>query len=111
MFEKNLEISQLLDFYGETLTERKRSVMNLYYNEDLSLSEVAAEVGISRQGVRELIKKTENELISFEEKLGLAKRFNYLRELADSAESALLCDTVSDETRNSISELIAAVRR
>ena len=111
MFEKNLEISQLLDFYGETLTERKRAVMNLYYNEDLSLSEVASEVGISRQGVRELIKKTESELLSLEEKLGLAKRFNDLRTLADRAESALVSEHISESTRVRISDLIAAVRR
>ena len=62
MFEKNLGMSFLLDFYGQMLTERKRTVMNMYYNEDLSLSEIADEIGISRQGVRELIKKSEAEL-------------------------------------------------
>ena len=74
MFEKNLELGYLLDFYGELLSPRKRSVMDMYYNEDLSLAEIAAEIGITRQGARDLIKKSEEELLFFEEKLGLAKK-------------------------------------
>ena len=57
MFEKNLNIGYLLDFYGDVLTERKRDALDFYYNNDMSLSEVAEELGISRQGARELIKK------------------------------------------------------
>ena len=75
MFEKNLEINYLLDFYGELLSERKQSVLALYYNEDFSLAEIADEIGISRQGARELIKKAEEELRRFEQKLGLVERF------------------------------------
>jgi predicted DNA-binding protein YlxM (UPF0122 family) len=74
MFEKNLKLAALLDFYGEVLSERKQSVLSMYYNEDLSLAEIAEEIGISRQGVRELIKKAEEELLFMEEKLGLQKR-------------------------------------
>lgn len=111
MFEKNLEMSQLLDFYGETLSERKLSVMSLYYNEDLSLSEVAEEVGISRQGVRELIKKSEKELTELENKLGLVERFNRLRSLADAAEEKLLRENVSKELTDAVNELVSAVRR
>lgn len=74
MFEKNLNIGYLLDFYGVLLSERKRSVMEMYYNEDFSLSEVAEEIGISRQGVRDIIKKSEEELFFYEERLGLAKK-------------------------------------
>ena len=66
MFEKNLHIGYLLDFYGDMLPERKRSVMDMYYNEDLSLAEIAAEIGISRQGVRDIIKKSEDELNFYE---------------------------------------------
>ena len=57
MFEKDLKIGFLLDFYGEVLSERKRTVLDYYYNDDLSLSEIAEELGISRQAVRELIGK------------------------------------------------------
>lgn len=86
MFEKDLQISFLLDFYGEVLSERKRTVLDLYYNDDFSLAEIAEEIGISRQGVRELIKKAEEELRFYEEKLGLARRF---REAQQSAEDLL----------------------
>ena len=82
MFEKNLEIGFLLDFYGDVLSERKRTVLDYYYNDDLSLAEIADEIGISRQGVRELIKKSADELFFYEEKLGLAKRFREAEEQA-----------------------------
>lgn len=89
MFEKNLQIGYLLDFYGDILPERKRSVMEMYYNEDLSLSEIATEIDISRQGVRDIIKKTEEELYFYEEKLGLAEKLRYAeayaKKLADEA--------------------------
>ena len=83
MFEKNLEIGFLLDFYGDVLSERKRTVLDFYYNDDLSLAEIALEIGISRQGVRELIKKAEEELRFYEEKLGLAERFRKTQECAE----------------------------
>ncbi|MBQ8431919.1 MAG: winged helix-turn-helix transcriptional regulator [Clostridia bacterium] len=83
MFEKNLKIGYLLDFYGDILSERKRLVMSYYYNDDLSLGEIAEEIGISRQGVRDLIKKAEEELSFYEEKLGMAKRFQLIRTQAE----------------------------
>lgn len=85
MFEKNLKIAYLLDFYGSVLTERKRDVLDMYYNEDLSLAEIAEQIGISRQGVRELIKKSEEELIFLENGLGLAEKMNALRLHSDNA--------------------------
>ena len=83
MFEKNLNVGYLLDFYGDILPERKRGVMDMYYNEDYSLAEIASEIGISRQGVRDIIKKSEEELFFYEEKLGLAKK---LKNAFDSVE-------------------------
>lgn len=73
--EKNMELSLLLDFYGELLSEKVRGATELYYNDDLSLSEVAEDMGITRQGVRDLIKRAEGNLYGYEEKLGLYKRF------------------------------------
>ena len=80
---KNLEISGLLDFYGEMLTEKQRDVVELYYNEDLSLSEIAAHSQITRQGVRDSIKRAEGILLGLEERLGLAKRFRRIQEGLD----------------------------
>ncbi|MCI5616786.1 MAG: sigma factor-like helix-turn-helix DNA-binding protein [Ruminococcus bovis] len=73
--EKNIENSLLLDFYGELLTDKVRYATEMYYNDDLSLSEIADDMGITRQGVRDLIKRAEGNLQTFEEKLGLHKRF------------------------------------
>ncbi|MBQ8818165.1 MAG: DNA-binding protein [Clostridia bacterium] len=92
MFEKNLNIGYLLDFYGVLLSDRKRSVMDMYYNEDLSLAEVAEEIGISRQGVRDIIKKSEEELLFYEERLGLAEKLQRVE-----AETSELCRIADSE--------------
>ena len=76
---KNLTMSMLMDFYGQLLTDKQRDTVDLYYNEDLSLSEIAEEIGISRQGVRDSIKRGERLLNEYEEKLGLAGRFLEIR--------------------------------
>ena len=110
MFEKNLEMSFLLDFYGDILSERRRSVMNMYYNEDLSLSEIASEIGISRQGVRDLIKKSEEELSLLEEKLGLAEKFERVKLCADKLEAALAESSVSDGLRREIIALTEEIK-
>ena len=82
--EKIVEQGLLYDFYGEILTEKQRELFDLYYNEDLSLSEIADQIGISRQGVRDLIKKAEEELLFLEEKLGLARKMVSLRQHSDN---------------------------
>ena len=97
MFEKNLNVGYLLDFYGDILPERKRSVMDMYYNEDFSLAEIAAEIGISRQGVRDIIKKSEDELFFYEEKLGLAKKLKNAQESLEKLESLTSELSLSDE--------------
>jgi len=75
MFEKDMNISFLLDFYGDILSDKQRTVLSDYYNEDLSLAEIAQNAGITRQGARHIIKKAEEELIFLETKLGLANHF------------------------------------
>lgn len=72
---KDLSVSVLLDFYGELLTEKQAEALDLYYNQDLSLAEIAEGMEVSRQGVRAFIKQGEAHLLEFEEKLGMAKRF------------------------------------
>lgn len=80
---KNLNLSVLLDFYGDTLTEKQKNVLELYYNEDLSLSEIAEHEKISRQGVRDSIKRGEEALLDLEEKLKMAEKFISLSKLLD----------------------------
>ncbi len=77
---KNLQITVLLDFYGDMLTERQRELVESYYNDDLSLAEISDERGITRQGVRDSIKRSELQLIEMEERLGLVKRFKEMQE-------------------------------
>ena len=71
---KNIEISVLLDYYGGMLTDKQRDVIDLYYNQDLSLAEIAEHEKISSQGVRDNIKRGEAYLTELEENLHLAKQ-------------------------------------
>lgn len=83
MFLKDMKVAYLIDFYQDLLDEHTLGVMKAYYNDDLSLSEIASGVGISRQGIRHLIKKGEEQLLFFEEKLGLSKRFEEIEGAAE----------------------------
>ena len=68
-------MTMLFDFYGELLTDRQKEFFDLYYNEDLSLAEIAENYGISRQGVRDAIVRAEGTMSEMEEKTGIIKRF------------------------------------
>ena len=65
-----------MDFYAELLTDKQREALELYYNDDFSLAEIAQHMDISRQGVRDFIKRGEKQLFDFEDSLGLVKRFD-----------------------------------
>lgn len=80
---KNLKLSVLLDFYSEMLTDKQRDAIQLYYNEDLSLAEIAQHENISRQGVRDSIKRGEEIMLELEEKLELAEKFSKLSKMID----------------------------
>ena len=82
-------MSMLLDYYGELLTEKQRELFDLYYNEDLSLAEIAENYGITRQGVRDQIKRAETQLLSLEEKCGYCEKFSSLKELAKTCKDVL----------------------
>lgn len=71
---KNLDVIILFDIYGEMLTQKQQDFISYYYNDDLSLAEIAENEGITRQGVRDAIKRAEAQLFSFEEHLGLHAR-------------------------------------
>ena len=72
--DKNVKVSILCDLYGKLLTEKQFQFLNDYYNNDLSLSEIAENNQITRQAVRDIIKKGENKLFEYEEKLLFMKR-------------------------------------
>lgn len=77
---KNLEMSYLLDFYGNALTKKQQEMMVQYYNDDLSLSEIGENFGITRQGVRDAIKHGESSLLELEEKVGFAARYRLVQD-------------------------------
>ncbi len=110
MFEKNLKVGELLDFYGDILGERKRLVLEYYYNDDLSLSEIASEIGISRQGVRDSIKKGEEELLFFEEKLGLSSRFHQMEASAEKIARLSENESLSEPFKKEIAHLADIIR-
>ena len=72
--EKNVEISMLCQIYGKLLTDKQYELLNDYYNNDLSLSEIAENLNITRQAVRDNLKKGENKLFEYEEKLNVMKK-------------------------------------
>jgi len=111
--DKTLRDSLLMDFYGQMLPKRQKDVIKLYYEEDLSLSEISEEFGISRQGVHDALKKGQHSLAEYEEKLGLIQRFQdqrqKIRELRKELESIIdnkQGDVSLEENLNRIKELL-----
>ena len=89
MEEGRLMQSMLLDFYGELLTEKQRECYDLHVNEDLSLSEIAEQSGVSRQGVWDNIRRAETAMREMEEKTGLLRRFRQIRQGLESLRGPL----------------------
>ena len=105
--------SMLFDFYGDLLTDRQREFYDLYYNEDLSLAEIAENYGISRQGVRDVIVRAEAAMTEIEDKTHLIRRFFTMQDdlaAIDSAAAALqeaaALGTLTDELAESVSRTI-----
>ena len=88
MKNQTYRMTMLFDFYGELLTERQKEFFDLYYNEDLSLAEIAENAGISRQGVRDVIVRAEAAMQEIEDKTGIIKRFEAQRPHLDAIEAA-----------------------
>ena len=75
----NFEVSRLLERYGEVLSEKQRRILDGYYNCDLSLSEIAENEGMTRQGASDFVKRSEAALFELEEKLGFQKKSDALK--------------------------------
>ena len=101
---KDLKFVMLLDCYGELLTEHQRNTMELYYCEDLSLSEIAENENITRQGVHDAIKHAEQYLTGFEEKVGFVEKMNAFRTIMNNirkcAESVEMCNSKFTNSKN-----------
>ena len=106
-------MAMLYDFYGDLLTDRQKEFYDLYYNEDLSLAEIAENYGISRQGVRDVIVRAEATMTEIEDKTHLIRRFFRMRDelaaidaaadrLLDAARRGGVSDELAEELANAI---------
>lgn len=86
--KQTYEMTMLYDFYGDLLTDRQKEFFNMYYNEDLSLSEIAENAGITRQGVRDVLVRAEATLTEIEDKTGTIARFQQLRQEAEEIQKS-----------------------
>ena len=107
--EKVYELSILYDFYGNLLSDRKKQIFNDYILNDLSLSEVAENEGISRQGVHDAVKSCEKSLEMYEEALHLAAKYKKASKLCD--EIALIAGSIPGEKGKRITELIEEIKK
>ena len=86
---KNLKMCVLLDVYGDMISEKQYEVMDYYYNQDYSLAEISELLSITRQGVRDSIKRAEEALLEWEEKLKLSEKYNENSARLDKIDSIL----------------------
>lgn len=102
--DKRFEISLLLDFYGELLTEKQKDIMDLYFNNDLSLSEISEITNTSRQAIHDTIKRCEKVLLVYEEKLKLLDKNYKLKEALKNIISELdgLQINIEDQKMNQL---------
>ncbi|HAG13543.1 MAG TPA: DNA-binding protein [Ruminococcus sp.] len=99
---KNLDFVLLLDCYGSLLTERQRTLLEGYYDEDLSLAELAEPLGISRQAVHDSIRRGERQLEAYEQQMGIAERLKAARILFEEIEQC--SSTLPEPQRSQIAE-------
>ena len=116
--ERNVEIGLLFSIYRNMLTERQAESIDLYYNEDLSLSEISEHMGITRQGVRDNIKRAEHTLFDVEARLGLAKRFlnikkelNHIDDIIREIEQSPNIKYLSDDIKRKINDILTIIGR
>jgi hypothetical protein len=95
--EERVELSLLYDFYGALLKENNQKMFEAYIVEDYSVTEIAEEFGITRQGVHDAIKRITGRLRRYEEKLGLVKRFEQQREEVKRLHQLLVEMNISEE--------------
>ena len=115
-------MAMLYDFYGDLLTDRQKEFYDLYYNEDLSLAEIAENYGISRQGVRDVIVRAEAAMTEIEDKTHLIRRFFRMQDeltaidaaadrLLDAVRQGCLSDDLVEEYANTVKENTAKLKQ
>ena len=114
--EKNVKVALLFDFYRNMLTSRQAESIDLYYNEDLSRAEISEHMGITRQGVRDNIKRAENTLFDTEDRLGLASRFLKIKsdllkidDIIRDIEASPNVKSLSDDIKHKINDILIII--
>ncbi len=107
-----LEMTLLFDYYGELLTEKQRNCVDMRYNQDMSLGEIAQELGISRQGVYDNLNRAEGLLRNMEQKTGFVRRDARVRLLAQEilAAAQQLQTGSGEDIGNVAARIVAAAR-
>ncbi|MBR0399550.1 MAG: MarR family transcriptional regulator [Mogibacterium sp.] len=99
-------VSMLYDFYGDLLSDGRREVMALYHEDNLSLSEIAEELGMTRQAVHYSLKKAEKALQGYEDKLGLLEEYERKQKLAEKALNILEKSGASESEGRELTDII-----
>ena len=114
--DKNVKVALLFDFYRNMLTSSQAESIDLYYNEDLSLAEISEHMGITRQGVRDNIKRAENTLFDTEDRLGLASRFLKIKsdllkidDIIRDIEASPNVKSLSDDIKHKINDILIII--
>lgn len=102
--ERRVALNWLMDFYGPLLTENRARLLKLYCEEDLSLSELAGEAGITRQGVHDALTRAQAQLEEYERKLGLVARYRRLEDALGDCRRALSRVKPTEETQSALEE-------
>ncbi len=107
--DQPVKISLLLDFYGDILSPKQQEAMELFYNNDFSLSEISDNTGITRQGIRDRIQKAEGILVELESKLHLVERFGNAKE--DLEYIITRIEQVSEQTGLDLSDIVKTAEK
>lgn len=110
MFDKITEISMLFDFYGQLLTAKQQEILRLYHENDYSLSEIAEEFGISRQGVHDAVKKAEKALYEYEEKLGLVGKLTNTQARIEAIDKEIHQLMTENKQNQALSKKLAEIK-
>ena len=114
MKNQTYRMTLLFDFYGDILTDRQKEFFDLYYNEDLSLAEIAENYGISRQGVRDVIVRAEGIMTELEDKTGIIKRFKamqpHVQAICDTADELLRANSTATFPDSNLEEALLRIK-
>lgn len=111
MFEKNLHTTVLFDIYGDMLTSQQQAVIDMYYNQDLSLAEISEQIGITRQGVQYTLKHGEDALWHMEQVLGLAAQSIRTKQLANELETQIRLLPLPPQAEDKRSYLLELIQK